>query len=294
MDHPFVITIISGTQKAIFTPTITERIAEFMEERGVSTGESVWLKEGIACDFYTDILLDNELKQQLHSRWPHYDIIAQPRHGRRKKLLISDMDSTIINQECIDELAAFAGLKDKVSAITERAMNGELDFEAALTERVALLKDLPESVLQEAYDKHITPMAGAKELVTTMSEHGAYCVLVSGGFTFFTARVAEAMGFHEHHANRLEIQNGKLSGKVIQPILGKEAKLETLHIMCEKLQISTDDILAVGDGANDLPMLKAAGLGIAYHAKPAVQAQVDAHVNHNNLQALLYVQGYSG
>lgn len=221
------------------------------------------------------------------------DFIIQPNNGkRRKKLLISDMDSTIINQECIDEIADKIGLKEKVSEITERAMNGELDFKEALRERVALLADIPESALIDVYNNNITLMSGAKELVHTMKKHGSKCILVSGGFTFFTSRIADVAGFDEQYANILEINHGKLTGKVIEPILDKEAKLSSLEEAVATLGISNEDTLAAGDGANDLPMLKAAGMGVAYHAKPSVRAQVNARINHTDLKSLLYIQGY--
>lgn len=221
------------------------------------------------------------------------DFIIQPHsENRRKKLLLSDMDSTIINQECIDEIADKLGLKAKVSAITERAMNGELDFKEALRERVALLEGLSEDALHDVYKNHITLMSGAKTLVQTMKKNGAKSILVSGGFTFFTEKVAKECGFDEQSANILEIKNGKLTGKVIEPILDKEAKLATLLEAAQKLGITAQDVVAVGDGANDLPMIKAAGLGVAYHAKPAVQEQVLARINHTDLKSLLYIQGY--
>jgi phosphoserine phosphatase len=220
------------------------------------------------------------------------DAIIQPLQHRRKKLLISDMDSTMIEQECIDELADFIGKKDIISAITERAMNGELDFKAALRERVALLAGLPEEALHQTFTNRITLMPGAKQLVGVMKHNGAQCILVSGGFTFFTGKVAKALGFDADEANILEIAHGKLTGKVIEPILDKEAKLLSLKHHAAQHGLALDDTMAVGDGANDLPMILAAGLGVAYHAKPTVRAQAAAALNHNDLSALLYVQGY--
>ncbi len=220
-----------------------------------------------------------------------FDVIVQPVSNRRKKLLICDMDSTMITCECVDELADFVGKKTEVAAITKRAMNGELDFEAALIQRVRLLKGLEESVLQRCYDERVRPSMGAKELVAHMRGLGARCVLVSGGFTFFTSRVAEALGFHAHFANVLEVREGKLTGEVKRPILGKEAKLRVLEEQCAELGISLQGALAIGDGANDLPMLLAAGLGVAYRAKPAVQRQAKARLTHCNLDALTWVVG---
>lgn len=207
------------------------------------------------------------------------------------KLLISDMDSTMITVECIDELADFVGKKAEVSVITERAMNGELDFEAALTERVRLLKGLPEATLAQCYDERVRMMPGAKALVQGMRAAGAYCLLVSGGFTYFTRRVAEELGFHAERANVLLTENGVLTGEVQLPILGKEAKLAALQETCAALGIQPEEVLAVGDGANDLPMLLAAGMGVAYHAKPAVQAKAQHRINHCDLRALLWAQG---
>jgi len=222
------------------------------------------------------------------------DIAVQPwREERRKKLLLADMDSTMIQQECIDELAAEVGVKEHVSEITRRAMNGEIEFDAALRERVALLKGLPASIVDKVIATRIELMPGGPELVRTMRKHGAYCALVSGGFTDFTSRIAEIIGFQENRANQLEKKEGLLTGKVLEPILGKQAKLDTMNVLCERLQLSHDDVLAVGDGANDLAMIEAAGLGVAIHAKASVAAQADVRIDRGDLTALLYLQGYS-
>jgi phosphoserine phosphatase len=220
------------------------------------------------------------------------DWCLQPVESRRKRLLIADMDSTIINVECLDELADFAGVKAQVSAITERAMRGELAFEGALRERVMMLKGLPLSALHQAYDQRVKLNPGARTLVRTMAANGARCVLVSGGFTFFTGRVAEAAGFHADRANTLDYGAAGLTGLVGEPILGREAKLAALNEEVAALGLSLDQALAVGDGANDLAMIEAAGLGVAYRAKPIVAAQADAKVDHADLTALLYFQGY--
>ncbi|MFL5297113.1 MAG: phosphoserine phosphatase SerB [Phenylobacterium sp.] len=220
------------------------------------------------------------------------DWCLQPTAGRKKQLLVADMDSTIINVECLDELADFAGLKAEISAITERAMRGELEFEGALRERVAMLKDLPVTALQAAYDQRVRLNPGARTLVRTMAQNGARCVLVSGGFSFFTARVAQAALFHSHQANELLAADGKLTGFVAEPILGREAKLAALKQEAEARRLPLSATLAVGDGANDLAMIEAAGLGVAYRAKPIVAARADAQVNHADLTALLYFQGY--
>jgi phosphoserine phosphatase len=221
------------------------------------------------------------------------DFAVQPVENRRKRLLIADMDSTIINVECLDELADFAGVKDKVSEITERAMRGELAFEGALRERVGMLKGLSVDALQACYDDRVKLNPGARSLVRTMAAHGARCALVSGGFTFFTSRVAEAAGFHLNRANTLIEESGRLTGTVGEPILGKEAKLAALREETAVLGLTPTDALAVGDGANDLAMIEAAGLGVAYRAKPIVAAQAHAKVDHADLTALLYFQGYT-
>ncbi|WP_332768388.1 phosphoserine phosphatase SerB [Phenylobacterium sp.] len=220
------------------------------------------------------------------------DICVQPWNGRKKRLLIADMDSTIIGCECIDELADFAGVKDQVSAITERAMRGELDFEAALRERVAMLKGLPLADLQRAYDERVRLNPGARTLVRTMTANGAKAFLVSGGFNFFTSRVAQAAGFQANRANTLVEAGDLLAGTVGEPILGREAKLAALREEAATLGLDMSATLAIGDGANDLAMIEAAGLGVAYRAKPIVAAQADAKIDHADLTALLHFQGY--
>lgn len=221
------------------------------------------------------------------------DLALLPAAGRRKRLLISDMDSTIIGQECLDELAGFAGLKAEISAITEQAMQGELDFEEALLTRVGKLAGLPVDKVAECYRTRITLNPGARTLVATMAAHGAHCLLVSGGFTAFTSRVAEAAGFHSHRANTL-IDDGKvLTGDVGRPILGREAKLVALDEAATALGLARADALALGDGANDLAMIEAAGLGVAFQAKPVVAAKAHAAIRVSDLTAALYFQGYS-
>jgi phosphoserine phosphatase len=221
------------------------------------------------------------------------DWCVQPVAGRRKRLLVADMDSTIINVECLDELADFAGLKAEISAITERAMRGELAFEGALRERVAMLQGLSVAALQQTYDERVRLNPGARTMVRTMAANGARCVLVSGGFSFFTSRVAQAALFHAHRANTLIEAEGALTGFVGEPILGREAKLAALEQEAKAGAIPLAETLALGDGANDLAMIEAAGLGIAYHAKPIVAAQADARIEHTDLTTLLYFQGYS-
>lgn len=220
------------------------------------------------------------------------DLVICPTAGRRKKMLLADMDSTMIRQECIDELAAEAGFGPQVAAITAQAMNGELDFEAALDARVGLLTGLDAQVIDHVLATRISYMPGGYALVQTMKAQGGHAALVSGGFTAFTARVSAALGFDENRANTLEVANGKLTGRVMRPILGKAAKVTALDEITARLGILPHDVLAVGDGANDLGMLGRAGLGVALHAKPTVQAQCDIRINHGDLTALLYLQGY--
>lgn len=214
-----------------------------------------------------------------------------PADNRRKKLLIADMDSTMIPVECIDELADFAGVKDQVAEITERAMGGELDFEASIIARVALLKNLPEAALQQCYNERIDLNPGAKTLVETMNAMGAKTALVSGGFTYFTELIAQKAGFQVNLANTLCIANGVVTGQVGRPILGQQSKLDSLNAFCAERSITATDVIAVGDGANDRSMIEAAGLGVAYHAKQALIKAADAQLNHSDLTALLSLQG---
>jgi phosphoserine phosphatase len=254
-----------------------------------------WLFDGVAADIFfssdEDMLVIAERLRAARGDQP-IDIVVQPVGDRRKKLFLADMDSTMIGQECIDELADFAGLKAHVAAITERAMRGEIEFEPALRERVALLKGLPVSVIDEVLASRITLTPGARELVATMRANGAYTCLVSGGFTLFSSKVAELIGFQENRANELLIEDGKLSGQVAEPILGRAAKLDTLVALRESFDFDNLDTLVVGDGANDLAMIQSAGLGVAYHAKPAVAAAAHARIHFGDLTALLYAQGY--
>lgn len=285
------ITTLLAPEHAPLTDQIIDRIVHRLSGQGAEITEQNTLKPSVAHDIVWKgeeayiPAIDDALETI------DCDHITQKAENRQKKLLISDMDSTMINQECIDELADFAGIKEQVASITERAMNGELDFKEALKERVALLAGLDAAVLEQAYDKHITFSSGAEKLIKTLRDQGVHCVLVSGGFTFFTARVAQALGFHDHEGNELAIENNTLTGKVLEPIRDKHSKLEALNRLASEHNITAEDIIAIGDGANDLPMLQAAGLGIAYRAKPVVQQQTNAKLNHADLDQLLYALG---
>ncbi|MCB6177714.1 phosphoserine phosphatase SerB [Rhodobacter sp. Har01] len=256
-------------------------------------GDARWLAPGIAAEFPVSAVPENRWQVWDSLQAFQIDLVVQPSEGRRKRLLIADMDSTMIQQECIDELADEAGVGTYVADITARAMNGELDFEDALRERVGLLKGLSESVIARVIRDRITLMPGGPVLLATMRAAGAHTALVSGGFTAFTDPIAERLGFHENRANILLAEAGALCGQVAEPILGKEAKLQALEEITARLGITPAEALAVGDGANDLPMLLRAGTGVALHAKPRVQAECDIRVNHGDLTALLYLQGIS-
>jgi phosphoserine phosphatase len=256
-------------------------------------GAVVWLDPGVAAEFALPERPSNQWQVWQDFQGLGVDLAVQPGEGRRKRLLLADMDSTMIRQECIDELADMAGVGARVAAITARAMNGELDFEAALRERVGLLSGLDEGVIAEVLATRITFMPGGRALVATMKANGAHAALVSGGFTAFTGPVAAALGFDEHRANVLHVRDGRLIGSVAEPILGRAAKVQALEDICARLGLSEDQAMAVGDGANDLGMLGRAGAGVALHAKPSVAAQCDVRVNHGDLTALLYLQGYA-
>lgn len=256
-------------------------------------GDAIWLSADEAAEFEVPTVPDNQWTVWEDLQAQKVDMVVLPKEGRRKKMLLADMDSTMIQQECIDELAEEAGVGAHVAGITARAMNGELDFEEALIERVGLLKGLPERVIGKVLAERITLMPGAVELLSTMKANGAHAALVSGGFTAFTAQVAQKLGFDENRANTLLVEDGVLTGDVGRPILGREAKVEALEQITARIGIKISDVMAVGDGANDLGMLTRAGTGVALHAKPSVAAQCDVRINHGDLTALLFVQGYS-
>ena len=256
-------------------------------------GDAVWLAPDEAAEFGLAGMPDNFDDVWQSCQALGVDLVIVPQDGRRKKMLLADMDSTMIQQECIDELADEAGVGTRVKDITARAMNGELDFDGALRERVGLLKGLPETVIDKVLAERITMMPGGAVLLATMKAHGAYAALVSGGFTAFTSKVAQELGFDENRANTLLVEGGTLTGDVGLPILGKQAKVDALEEITARLALSDADVLAVGDGANDLGMLTRAGMGVALHAKPTVAAQCDVRINYGDLTALLFVQGYA-
>ena len=267
---------------------IGARVVEMLRDLG---GEAPhWLSPAEACEVPD---FERLAEFMVDIRTLPIDAAVVSIHNRRKRLLIADMDSTMIEQECIDELGDMAGVGERIKAITLRAMRGELDFEGALTERVRLLKGLDASIIDRIIRERITYMAGGRTLIATMKAHGAYTALVSGGFTPFTERVGRYLGFDENQANELIIADGKLSGEVGYPILGQQAKVEALKRITRRLGLEPADAIAVGDGANDLSMLSEAGLGVALHAKPHVQEGSLIRINHGDLTALLYLQGYT-
>jgi phosphoserine phosphatase len=285
-----VATLIANPARPVLTPLLAEKALA-----AVGARQLYWLADGVAADLPLPGVVGESvalasLRDSLDGA--PVDVIVQGEHLRRKKLLIADMDSTMINQECIDELADVAGLKQHVAAITAKAMNGEIPFEDALRERVALLKGIKDTVVSDVIRDRITLAAGGRELVATMRKFGAHAALVSGGFTAFTAPIAAMLGFNENQANILEAHKGVFTGSVREPILGRQAKADALHAISARLGISVVDALAVGDGANDLSMLDLAGAGVAMHAKPVVAAQARHRIDHGDLTALLYMQGF--
>jgi phosphoserine phosphatase len=288
----FVATLVAGPAGSALPETLVRAAADAL---GQETQTRI-LARGIAADIVVAgagdaKTLEERVREAVGGR--PVDVIVQPEATRRKHLFLADMDSTMIGQECIDELADYVGLRAEVSEITERAMRGEIAFEPALRERVSLLRNLPVGVVDEIIARRITLTGGGPELVGTMRRNGAYTCLVSGGFTLFTGPISAKIGFHEHRSNLLELDGETLAGKVTEPILGRDAKLRALVELRGRLGLAASDTLATGDGANDLAMLEGAGLGVAFHAKPAVAAVAHARIDYADLTALLYCQGYA-
>ncbi|MEM7461895.1 MAG: phosphoserine phosphatase SerB [Pseudomonadota bacterium] len=285
-----VATLIANPKNPVLSEDISTSVMKDLNSHAV-----YWLADGVACDIPMPDSTNQETAEEIIAGTiadQPIDFAIQQAETRRKKALIADMDSTMIDQECIDELADEAGFGKQVAEITARAMNGEIEFEPALRERVSLLKGLPNTVIGHVIENRIDLAAGGKQLVSTMRANGAYCALVSGGFTHFTGVIAEMLGFDEHQANILVEENSVLVGKVRDPILGRQAKAEAIATLSERLGIADLDFIAVGDGANDLAMLKLAGTGVALHAKPVVAAEAQVRIDHGDLTALLYLQGY--
>jgi phosphoserine phosphatase len=288
---PHILTLIAAP--GALDPALVSKVRGALDALGAAPGTPDWLAEREAVDIpFADAAAEQAAAaaRAVLAGAP-VDAIATPAEGRRKRLLVADMDSTIVTSETLDEIAAYAGLKEKIAEITRRSMNGELDFRQALVERVGMLAGLDVSALEATWAE-TAMMPGAAELVATMRASGAICCLASGGFTFFTGRVAAKLGFHHHVSNVLLIEDGKLTGKVVEPVFDRNAKLSTLKQLATDNGLALAATLAVGDGANDLDMIQAAGLGVAYRAKPVVAAAARARVDHTDLLALLYMQGY--
>ncbi len=287
----YALTLIGNIETAPLEPAHIDQVCQHLEV----SPERDWLAENEACD----LLFDSRLTSTALSELAHQalsgtriDAVCTAVAGRRKKILISDMDSTIINQECIDELGDAMGIGPQIKEITVAVINGDISFSDALRQRMVLMEGMERGLLESVYENHISLMPGAKTFVRTMRHHGAYCILVSGGFSFFTQRIAKRVNFHDHQANTLIFAEDRLTGEVQEPILGRTAKLETLMRLCEEKGLQPSDTLAVGDGANDIKMIHAAGLGVAFHGSHSLKLQANAWIDYGDLTALLYIQGF--
>ncbi len=288
---PYVLTLMGKNRTNPLEQDHIDRVSQNLS----AISRTDWLAPNEALDIYFEsdqsaFDLSNQARAAIAGS--KIDAVCTPMAGRRKKLLISDMDSTIIHQECINELGDAIGVGDEIKAITHDVINGNITFSEALRARLALMKGMDFSVLEQVYDERITLIKGARTLIQTMRQNGAYCILVSGGFTFFTKRISRRLGFDDHQGNELTFEAGKLTGKVQDPILGRTAKLETLKTLCAEQGLAHSEVLAVGDGANDIKMIREAGLGVAFHGSDALKESANAWVDHGDLTALLYIQGF--
>ena len=287
----YVLTLIGNMASMPLESVHVERVYR----RLATTGETDWLAEREACDLFIDSPLSAvEVAEQARDALSGtaIDTVCTSIEGRRRKLLISDMDSTVIDQECIDELGDAIGVGSQIREITAAVVNGDISFSDALRKRLALMIGMDRRLLKSVYQERISLKAGGRTLVQTMRHHGAFCILVSGGFSYFTRRIAERIGFHDHQGNELAFADGKLTGQVLEPILGRSAKLNTLRSLCDEKGLEPSDVLAVGDGANDIKMIGAAGLGVAFHGCDSLREQANARIDHGDLTALLYIQGF--
>ncbi len=287
----YVLTLIGNAKSALVEPVHIERVWQ----RLATTGRVDWLAAEEACDLFFDSpLAATEITEQALEALSGtaLDAVCTANQGRRKKLLISDMDSTVINQECIDELGDAIGVGAQIREITAAGIRGDVSFSDALRQRLALMKGMDRNLLESVYEDRISLQQGARICVQTMRHHGAFSILVSGGFSFFTRRIAERIGFDDHRGNELRFEDGKLTGEVAEPILGRTAKLDALLSLCDEKGLTPADVLAVGDGANDNKMIQAAGLGVAFHGSDSVRKQANACIDHGDLTALLYIQGF--
>ena len=287
----YVLTLIGNMASMPLESVHVERVYR----RLATTGETDWLAEREACDLFIDSPLSAvEVAEQARDALSGtaIDTVCTSIEGRRRKLLISDMDSTVIDQECIDELGDAIGVGSQIREIMAAVISGDISFSDALRKRLALMIGMDRRLLKSVYEERISLKAGARTLVQTMRHHGAFCILVSGGFSYFTRRIAERIGFHDHQGNELAFADGKLTGQVLEPILGRSAKLNTLRSLCDEKGLEPSDVLAVGDGANDIKMIEAAGLGVAFHGSDSLKKRANARIDHGDLTALLYIQGF--